>query len=158
MRLILSSLSRKDVEITISLHPTMLPSEYRWIESEFSARIDEARIADLIPGCDLFVAAGSSTIALALASGKPVLNLNIWMPNDVFSGASGLVEVTEEQALERVVTDLLEDRDGLDRLRVESESAAEEWGKVDGHAVDRLCSLIEEEAAGKTSRSVETGL
>ena len=135
--------SVKDTNVVLSLHPTVQRERYTYLENKFGVRIGDESSTYLIPLCDLLVSCGSSIITMAICCQRPVINLDFWVPDGIYTGVDGVITVDDETQLEPTLQRVMGDPDEYARLKA---ALAKEWprrGVVDGRAIERLVSLVD---------------
>ena len=140
-------------DVVLSLHPSQKASEWKHLEAH-GARISTARIETLIPLCDLFVASISSTIQWAIACGKPVLNYDVYLYRykDYVSATGVLLAETKADFL-RLLEKLTSDIAFRNEIVARQRASAPHWGVLDGGAVKRLVTLIDEKRQRRSRRA-----
>lgn len=68
-----SKISELNAELILSLHPKMNIDDYRYLERQFSVKLIEEPLSDVIITADLFLATYSSTIVWAVLCGIPTI-------------------------------------------------------------------------------------
>ena len=140
--------SIKGYNVIVSLHPshTILTDKsnyWNYIE-QWGVKICREDIASLIPLCDLFVAAGSSTIPWALACSKPVINYDIYRYfNSGYQPFPGIITIQEQHEFLEVLRKMTSSQDYYKKIADKHMLCAKKWGTVDGMATVRLLDLFD---------------
>jgi hypothetical protein len=135
------------VNVIVNLHPshTYMQDKSRWKYIEqWGVRISDQDLATLIPLCDLYVAAGSSTIAWAVACGRPVISYDIyrWGLDQRYRSLKGVFSVSEQIDFTRTLVRLTTDPAAYSAALVSQQADSAYWGKIDGMAGVRLVDEI----------------
>jgi hypothetical protein len=123
------------------LHPSVAHEDWRSLES-VDCKIASEDTAEVIPLCDFYVASVSATIRWAIACGKPVINYDVYRYRySDFQGMDGVITVEEQtdyvNTLRRMATEPAFFAEKARQQALEMER----WGRLDGHAADRLLEL-----------------
>lgn len=132
--------------LVLKLHPREDPADYA-----FCATLDppvqvipRAELPELIAASDLFVSSSSSTVLLAMMLDRPIVTVNFdRVPHfDQFEPIGGTIHVRTHadfaEAMERALTD---DATRTDLARQRA-SVIARYTRFDGHAAERIASLI----------------
>jgi len=141
--LIIALTSVKDANVVLSLHPRMQRDKYVYLEDKFGIRVGDESSSYLIPLCDLFVAAGSSTIDMAICSQKPVINLEFWQPDRMYDKVEGVVTLHDEAQLVPALQRIMGDPNEYAQLKTKVVEISSIWGVIDGKAGERLVTLVD---------------
>lgn len=140
--------SLENVRVLASIHPTARILE-SWMERFPSVTWTECPVEFLIPNCDLYAASISATIQWALASGKPVINFDVYGYGYAdYDGESNVSYCTTRNEYQQALQDAREiilNGDSSRTVRLPK------WGLLDGHAVDRIHSLMKLEIESSNS-------
>jgi hypothetical protein len=99
--------------------------------------------AQLVPLCDLYVAAISATIRWAIACGKPVLNYDVYGYRfDDYVGVDGILNVYDITAFNQTLTSLADEPGRLQSLTASQVSASPDWGHLDAGSALRVKALV----------------
>ena len=139
----IDTLANQDAfNVVVALHPSVKVQSMRHIEST-NVRIASRRTADLIPLADLYVACVSSTIRWAIASGKPVINYDVYRYRYTdFVGVGGVAATEEQSEFRALVQRLTGDPGALAELRQSEGAEAPRWGLLDGRCSERILTLL----------------
>jgi hypothetical protein len=140
--------SLENTRVIASIHPTARIQE-SWIERFPCVTWTECPVEFLIPSCDLYAASISATIQWALASGKPVINFDVYDYGYAdYDDELNVVYCTTrnefQQALQNA-SEIILNSDSLGMVH------SQKWGLLDGLAVDRIQSLIKLEIDSSNS-------
>lgn len=134
----------KNHNILISLHPAIKYEEINYIE-EYGVKIARKKSIDLIPFCDLFVAAMSGTIYWATACGKPVLNYDVYKYGYTdFYKYEGIVYTKEKLGFKDLLKKFTTDKKFYNEVLEIQKRDASQWGILDGCGGNRILKNIEE--------------
>lgn len=134
--------SMPNANVLVSLHPSVDASSVA-IDETRSLRLVDMQTAEVIPLCDVYIACVSSTIRWAIASGKPVVNYDVYRYRyDDFRGVPGVIHVESHGEYSGLLARLARDPAVLESLRKAQQSIAPYWGCLDGRCGRRLVQLI----------------
>lgn len=140
----------KGCNVVVNLHPGHTyrqdPHAWDYIE-EWGVKICNQDLATLIPLCDIYVAAGSTTIQWAIACGKPVINYDIYrypMNICLYQSAHGVVTVREQYEFVSTLKRLTGDPMYYEEIAARQATCTEYWGQLDGDAGGRLVRLFDQ--------------
>jgi hypothetical protein len=126
----------------LSLHPSQ-DYDYSYVE-QWGVKIAKVPITEIIPLCHIFVTSLSSTITMAIACGKPVINYDFaGYENTHYDAASGVFKIRKRQEFRDVLERLLKDEGCYQETVRLQQSQAKHWGNIDGHAGERIIRLME---------------
>ena len=135
-------------QLMLKLHPREDPADYA-----FCADLDppvqvipRAELPELIAVCDLFVSSSSSTILLAMMLDRPIVTVNFdEIPHfDQYVGIGGTLHVRSHSEFAEAVEKALYDESTRRSLAAQRHSVLERYTRFDGHAAERIASLISE--------------
>jgi hypothetical protein len=131
--------------VVISMHPSVKADEMRALERH-GARISTLTTPELVPLCDIFVAAISSTIRWAIACGVPVVNYDVYRYryNDDFGKVEGVLTVEEQGDFLAALNRLAHDKEFYRNLQAKQRAVARQWGFLDGTCSARMLALVQE--------------
>ncbi|MDI9569389.1 MAG: hypothetical protein QM278_01440 [Pseudomonadota bacterium] len=153
----------KDHNAVISLHPgqTYQKKANAWDYLEqWGVKISREDLPTLIPLCDIYVATGySTTVQWAIACGKPVVNYDVYRYGlPIYSSFPGVIDVQEQRDFLEALERLSSDPNYYSMIAAYQQKDAEQWGKLDGKATERLISLFDQllscKAGKPSSRSM----
>ncbi|KQT07366.1 MULTISPECIES: class I SAM-dependent methyltransferase [unclassified Bradyrhizobium] len=130
-------------DVTVSLHPATTPQDREvWLKQE--AVFSDQWVLELIPRHDVLVTAFSSTTRWAIACSKPVVNYDMYKFNlSTYEGVSGVVELRDMSAVERVLMAMASDDETYARLSARQRLRSREWGVLDGRSLERILSEVD---------------
>ncbi|MCG7489655.1 hypothetical protein MHN79_09135 [Vibrio sp. Of14-4] len=141
VRFILSSVSKLEVNVLVSLHPRMIRSDYQFIELEFGCHILEERLANVIVVADLFVATYSSTVVWAVLCGINSAVLDFYdLGYNMYDFLNSIIKIKDKQYLIK----------GLKSGLIDHRDFSEDWFNLskedvfDGNTISRYVNLISE--------------
>jgi hypothetical protein len=131
--------------VVISMHPSAKADELRALE-RYGARISTLSTPELVPLCDIFVAAISSTIRWAIACGIPVVNYDVYRYryDDDFAHVEGVLTVEEQSDFRESLKRLAHDKRFYRDVQARQRAVAKRWGFVDGACSARMLALVQE--------------
>lgn len=136
-----------DANVIVSLHPSADRALTAVVE-KLGAKVPTRPVAELIPLCDLYVAAISATIQWAIASGKPTINYDVYQYGyEDYANVSGVLPATTLAGFREVLARLVNDSDYYRQVARLQEEASGSWGRLDGLAGDRIIALLKRVAA-----------
>ena len=85
--------------------------------------------------CDIYVACLSSTIPLAIACGKPVINYDVYRlsnshPSYAYADSPGVITVTNHNDYVQVVKQMTSDHVFLSDIGKQSSADSNRWGQL----------------------------
>lgn len=139
--------SARNYNVIINLHPSHTYkrdlSTWSYIE-KWGVKICRDDLTALMPLCDIYVAAGSTTIPWAIACGKPVINYDVYRYGTaIYSSALGVLPVQEQRDFAAIVNRLTTDRAYYEEVAALQRACAGQWGVLDGGAGRRLAALCD---------------
>ena len=137
--------------VVVSLHPHLTYDKMRHIEVP-GLKISQRPVEELIPLGDFYVVSISTTTRIAIACGKPVIDHDAFAfryTNFVDLPGVQIVETKAQfrQALQRTASD----RAFRDQLTAHQARAAGRFGRLDGHANERIAAVADELSARASS-------
>lgn len=124
--------------VILCLHPSVDAKDVAFLERH-GARIVRQDTASLIPLCDIYVVDCSATSRWALATGKLVIDYDLYRYDLAYhSKLPGIIHVLEQQDFEAALDQLAEGK--LDQLRQVVMTSAQNhlYGRLDGAAAERI--------------------
>lgn len=138
----LSTLNNTPFPVVVSLHPSVNPDDYLWIQND-KVKISTHPISELIPLCDIFVASISATINWAIACGKPVINYDVYKYRyDDYATAPGVLTFEESLKFSSISKKLTEDEAYLHEVSELQKVTASRWAQLDGNSGARILDLV----------------
>ncbi|MDT8903852.1 hypothetical protein [Anaeroselena agilis] len=132
----------KEYNVIVSLHPSVIIDDMEYIE-KYGVKITQEKIIDLIPLCDFFVTAVSSTIQWAIACGKPVVNYDVYKYRYAdYLKVPGVLTFEEKEKYIEYTNRLAYDKAFFQLYAAKQRSCMKEWGNLDGRAGARLLELF----------------
>lgn len=133
----------KEFAVFILPHPRTHIDSLARLEEQHGLSIVDRDIVELIPLCDVFVAAASATIRLAVACGKPTINYDCerYGYSD-YSADSGVVNVDSQAAFRSKLAAI--DAGGVEALHIDVGTAGSVSPMIDGRSVERIARLVEQ--------------
>jgi hypothetical protein len=144
IRFLVHALASSGASVLLSLHPKSDPEAYRFLETEFDARLLQEPLRAVLPAADVFVATFSSTVRWAVILEVPTVVVDLWeFRYDIYDHFAGVVKVGERAALADVVGRVVNDPATRERLVIGQRGAASRVAPFDGGACWRLIGLID---------------
>ena len=113
--------------------------------SAYGAILTEKSVAELLPLADLYVASISATIQWAIACGVPVVNYDVYRYRYTdYVGLAGVLPAENPEAYFRALEMLIDDNAYRTARAVDQQAVAPHWGVLDGHATERICTVLTE--------------
>ena len=131
----------------VSLHPSQKREIVEPLEQPQVklATYPHFHTAELVPLCDLFVTSGSSTIQWATACGKPIINYDVYRYRQFdYDGIAGMRRTEEQSGFRELLMQTTNGGPLLGRMAEEQSQQRDQWGKLDGHAGDRMMAVMDE--------------
>ncbi len=143
-------------QLVLKLHPREDPADYAFC-AQFDPPvtvIPTAEMPELIAACDIFVSSSSSTVLLAMMLDRPIITVNFdAVPHfDQYESIGGTVHVRTHAAFANALDRILGDSETRATLASQRRSVIDRYTRFDGHATDRIASLIAE-AIGQQART-----
>lgn len=141
---IISSLKKlKNFNVVYQFHPRVQQDKLNLIKSSFDIAVSDLATIDLIPASDLFVASYTSTIRWAIASGVPVVNLDVFgFDYDDFKMCKGVADIKSKQGFLDYISLLDSEQTELDKLSKYQFEDSGKWAILDGKSTGRLLNLV----------------
>jgi len=135
--------SLPNCEVTVSLHPAVQGDSRKAIE-QLGLNISNEYILTLIPTHDIFVTYYSSTIRWALASGKSVVNYDLYgLRLPLFDFAPSFFDTACFEAFQEKIQSLTISPTLLADCATQQSLVAEHWGIMDGRCMERILDEID---------------
>jgi hypothetical protein len=111
---------------------------------EAGIAIADEETSELIPLCDLYVAALSATIRWAIACARPVISFDVYQYRySDYRAVPGVVTVNNMQQFHHLLGDLADNPAKLTALASAQAEVAAEWGCLDGRSDERILGLVD---------------
>jgi hypothetical protein len=106
--------------------------------------ISQDDTAELIPLCDLYVAALSATIRWAITCGRPVVNYDVYGYRYTdYADVPGVLTVERAADFRSLIAELARDPERLTALARMQTVVAPQWGCLDGKSGTRILALVD---------------
>ena len=129
--------------VVLSLHPKSNFAEYAPRAERYGLVIAHQSYDQLIPISDVFVAAYSSTVTLAIAAHIPVIVVDFHnFDYDFFNDVKGIIIVRQREKFVSTLQHILKDQAFYQQLVDGQARAAQFWARFDGKATQRILALI----------------
>jgi hypothetical protein len=136
--------SAKNYNIVIAPHPATPNQKLKHLE-RLGIRISNWKSSNLIPLADVYVACVSATIGIAITSGVPVINYDVYRFNyDDYTNFKGVVHIQEKDDFKDVITKINSEQVYLKELKTFQNHDSDSYSKIDGCAHNRIIKVIEE--------------
>lgn len=144
MDFLFSTLSQlPNTRLVLSLHPSSDPQAYQSIAEKYGAAIARERYFTLLSGCDVFIAAESSTVLTAIGVCKPTLVLGYYHWHEgIYDDAPGVVTVRKQEDTAPAVMHLLNDRAYYEELAEAQQKRSSDWILLDGKCTERVVNEL----------------
>ena len=131
--------------VLLSLHPKSDRTWYQPLADATGAHINDERIYQLLPVCDVFVATYSSIVAQAIALHKPSIVIDFYeLEYPLYAGAPGVKVLRDREqflpALKMLLTDPLLYQKHVDAQKLHGT----DWALLDGKNTERVIAVAEE--------------
>lgn len=134
----------KNVSVTVSLHPAVLP-EHKELIARYVDNFSDEYIINLIPKHDIYISCFSSTVRWAIAAGKPVINYDFYTFNlPDYDSAPGVIRMSAFNEFQQVMRQLIEEETFYKKMTQLQKSVASQWGMLDGNNFARIRGLVAE--------------
>lgn len=152
-------LSKMRCNVLVSLHPHSDQQLYRWIQEEYTVKICNERLTEILVVADIFVASYSSTLRLAVGLGIPSVNVDLWGLNfEMYESLPDIDEANTIAELEASIKALAKTfrtaQDNNDCTLSDRTNPI----VVDGKAKERLFSFIQSTAIGSGDTGIDRKL
>lgn len=132
-----------NIHLTVSLHPAC-GEDIKVIFQGLEIDITEADLFTLIPSHDVFITYFSSTIRWALAAGKVVVNYDAYnLKLTTFNSAPSFFNADTFEQFCNELSRLAGSQNACERAMSRQSEVADDWGVLDGHAIDRILCTID---------------
>jgi hypothetical protein len=129
--------------VVVSLHPRAIASDVECI-LDYRAKVANRRISELLPLCDLFVASASATIRMAISTGKPALNYDVFRYEySDYAKITGVITVKEQTEFTSALRRLTSNDAYYRQVQAAQAEFARQWVLLDGHAGERMLNLFD---------------
>lgn len=129
-------------QVIVSLHPSVDPEKFRYIEG-FGVKIADKRIPELIPLADIFIACVSATINWAIACGVPVINYDVYRYKySDYVNAPGVLTIEEQSEFLELVHQMTANSKFYQKMKKTQEDDAPRWAVLDGLTKERISAII----------------
>jgi hypothetical protein len=139
---IISLMQLQGINLLIKLHPRMSLDSHPFIK-EYGCAVSDLDTTSLISLCDFYVASVSSTIRWAIASGKPVINYDVYRYNyDDYKSARGVLYCDTGVDFLELLLRFTTDPNYFSSICSIQRLDAKNWGYLDGRSGDRIAKLL----------------
>lgn len=145
VRFMLAELSQyeKDYNIIVNLHPRIVFETVSYI-SDYPVKIYSGNIAEIIPLSSIFVASCSATIRMAISSGIPVVNYDLYHYDyDDYQNLNGVLTMKNKLEFSSVMNKLITNTDFFEKIKTAQLMDSQKWGTLDGKSGQNLLSEID---------------
>lgn len=134
----------KEYHTIVTLHPSKQRSDFFHIE-DMGATIARLSVPEIMPACHAYIASLSSTITMAIACGKPVINYDYaHYRNTHYSDVSGVIHVESKDEFIGTLDKLLLNPEYYAAVASAQSKDARRWGNVDGNAGKRILGVFDQ--------------
>lgn len=129
--------------VAVSLHPTLEPSEFSFLEDEYGFFIWGGSLIEVLNQADIFVASVSSTLLWANNFNIPAINYDCYKYGyREFEDAGSILTVMNRTDFEARLRRLIEDKEFYRSLQKRSKERADYWGFFDGESEKRIIEAL----------------
>ena len=139
--------------VAISLHPTLVGTEFADTIRGAGLYITDADLIDVIDCADIFSATVSSTLFWSLQLGIPSINLDAYRYGYREFKAAGMLEAGNIRQLRDQLMTLISSREAYDAVARTMDDARDYWTISDGSSRDRILTEIDGLMGTRTSRN-----
>ena len=137
----MQTVNKVGFHVVVSLHPKLDPTQFDYLE-DLGAKISSRKVDTLIPLCHIYVASVSSTIRLAVAAGKPVINYDVYkFRYDDFKDIGGVITMETPDEFAKTVDKLTGDDNFYQNTLSEIEMGY--FGNLDGKTGERMLAFFQ---------------
>ena len=145
MEFLFTTMTKTGAYVILSLHPKSDRVIYQPLADAAGAHINDERIYQLLPVCDLFVATYSSIVAQAIALQKPSIVVDFYeLEYPLYADAPGVTVLRNREKflplLKQLLTDPLLYQKHVDAQKLHGT----EWALLDGKNTERVIALAEQ--------------
>lgn len=138
-----SALAATGLPTLLSLHPKSERADYESAASAARLPILHERLADVLPACDLLVAAFSSTVRWAIALGIPAITLdNIDSGYELYQDIDGVRTARSTSELSQMLQAMAASEHERTKLEREAALGSKMIGPIDGRNAERAARAI----------------
>jgi hypothetical protein len=128
-------------QVLTSPHPNIMGADRDRLQA-IASHVIEGPVADVLPLADAYLACVSTTIKWALALGLPVIDFDCFgYGYQDYLEEPGVQMVSNRNELESALATLAQPL-AFAQWQDRSRNRADHWGRIDGHAMDRIFSSI----------------
>lgn len=132
--------------VIVNLHPSLMLKDFQ----DWNARgltIVSENVTALIPLCQFFVASVSTVIRWAIATGKPVVNYDVYRYRyHDYDGLSAVITMEDQRVFQSTVDRLANEPEFFQQVSDQQAVSAKRWGVLDGQVTQRMLKLFSENA------------
>ncbi len=133
-----------DNKIVLHLHPRLNKNDFVDLAQKYNLEIRNDAIEELIPMCKFFITSVSSTIRLAIAYGKPVLDYDIFAYDyHSFKNNEGVITVFTKNDFENTIDKMINDKKYFKKIKRKQLTDAKYFGNTDNKNTERFALFFE---------------
>lgn len=141
--------NRPEVDLTVSPHPATAPDD-RQVYDRLGISTSSDYLLELIPQHDLMVSDFSSTIAWAIACGKPVLNYDFYnFGLAVYREAPGVVTIRPHEDYRELSARFTDDRAFWREIAEQQIAVSADWGTVGPDFAAKVSDVLEKDRSAR---------
>ncbi|TSC97093.1 MAG: hypothetical protein Greene101449_1296, partial [Candidatus Peregrinibacteria bacterium Greene1014_49] len=145
MEFLFQTMAATGAYVLISLHPKSDRAWYQPLTDNAGVHINDERIYQLLPICDLFVATYSSTVAQAIALHKPSIVVDFYdLQYPLYANAPGVTVLRDREKFLPLMKNILTDANLYDAYVRAQKEHGTEWALLDGKNTERVIAVAEE--------------
>ncbi len=147
--------SIKGWNVVVRAHPRLTEDEVNLL-LRFGLKISRWDTASLVPLCDLYVASVSATIRWAIATGKPVINYDVYqMRYRDYINVPGVLTVYTQYDFQNVLQRICSDSAYYNQIADFQKQEMAHWGILDGRSSERILKLFDDVISGRIARKTQ---
>lgn len=129
--------------VLLSLHPKSDRAWYQPLADGAGVHINDERIYQLLPVCDIFIATYSSIVAQAIALHKPSIVIDFYeLQYPLYADAPGVTVLRDREKFLPLLKNLLTDANLYDTYVRAQKDHGTEWALLDGKNTERVIALV----------------
>lgn len=144
MEFLFKTMTATGAYVLLSLHPKSDRTWYQPLADATGASINDERIYQLLPVCDVFVATYSSIVAQAIALHTPSIVIDFYgLEYPLYAGAPGVTVIRDREKFLPLLKQLLTDPALYQKHADAQKLHGTEWALLDGKNTERVVALAE---------------
>lgn len=144
MQFLFDGMAKTGAKVLLNLHPRSDRKRYQPLADTAGLTISDERIYSLLPACDIFMSSYSSTIAQAIALGKPSIVVDFYgFDYPVYDSAPGALVLRDREMYIPTLMTLLTDQNQYAAYVAEQKKRGHEWAMLDGKNTERVLEVAQ---------------